>query len=245
MIHEKYEESGKRYGSPRITHALQGDEVSCSENTVAVIMAEQRLVARQKKRFKVTTDSNHGLKCAKNLLAREFTAEAPNQKWASDITYIRTIEGFMYLCVVIDLFSRRIVGWAVRDHMEASLIEAALKNALYSTGQAVLPDLLFHSDRGGQYLSKQCKKTISDYRLVQSMSRRGDCWDNAVVESFFSSLKIEEFYMDSTPRNSEVRAKLFDYIECFYNNKRLHSTLGYKSPADSENEYYQHFKQAA
>ena len=233
-----YEESGRRYGSPRITHALWQKGILCNEKTIAKVMSEEGIVGRHKKRFRRTTDSSKTKRIEDNELNRDFVASKPNEKWVSDITYISTVQGFLYLCVVIDLFSRKVVGWCLDDHMEASLVAGALQNALRSTGAAILPGLLFHSDRGSQYASDEVRHMLENYQLKPSMSRKGNCWDNAVAESFFSSLKIEELFRGSVPERDEVRSRVFDYIECFYNRVRLHSTLEYHSPEKFLENYY-------
>ena len=196
----------------------------------------------KKRPYKATTDSRHKEPIADNVLDRDFTATAPNEKWVSDLTYIRTVEGWMYLCVVIDIFTRKVVGWDLSDSLATAVVSKAVKRALFEQGLHVAPNLLFHSDRGIQYASGEFRKIVTDYKLKQSMSRKANCWDNSVAESFFSSLKMEELYLREVPSKHELRAVIFDYIDCFYNTHRLHSTLGFLSPREVEQRYY---KQAA
>ena len=201
-------------------------------------MANSGLAARPKRAFKTTTDSNHKEPIAPNILDQDFTATAPNLKWVSDLTYIRTQQGWMYLCVVLDLFTRKVVGWSVADTLHRSVVIDAIRAGLFREGLKTAPKLIFHSDRGSQYASGDCRKLLGDFKLIQSMSRRGNCYDNAVIESFFSSIKMEELYLNPTPDKHELKDILFDYIEVFYNRERLHSSLKYLSPAEFEEQYY-------
>ena len=231
-IRKEYKASDNRYGSPNIYHALKAKGIQCSENRVARLMRINGIQAKLRRRFVATTDSNHNLPVAENVLDRKFMAERPNEAWVSDITYIRTREGWLYLAVVIDLFSRQVVGWAAESTADRSLVMAALAQAL----QTRRPEagLLLHSDRGCQYASGDYQAELARWSIVCSMSRKGNCWDNAPAESFFGSLKTE---MVSQPRfrtRSEAQAALFEYIEVWYNRKRLHSTLGYVSPVTYE-----------
>ena len=238
VVAEAFKESGERYGSPRLQQLLKRKNIKLSRNTVAKHMASQELFARRRRAFRNTTNSSHKKPIAENVLKRDFSASSPNEKWVSDVTYIRTRQGWMYLCVVLDLYSRKIVGWELSESLETPLVSNALANALRCTGLHVARQLIFHSDRGVQYASEDFRKLLNEYQLIQSMSRKGDCWDNSVVESFFNSLKIEEIYMNETPCKHRLRAQLFDYIECFYNRQRLHSSLGYRSPSEVEEWYY-------
>ena len=231
--------SRQTYGSPRICRQLRDEGETVSEKTVAKIMKTLQIQGKSPwKKNPYTTGSRHDQPVAENLLNRQFEATAANQKWASDITYIETDEGWLYLAVVIDLFSRRVVGWATADHMRADLVCEAMSRAIMqrSIRQKDHAEdsgkLLHHSDRGGQYASGDFQKLLEDYGMCCSMSRKGNCWDNAVVESFFGTLKSE---LDEPFATREIaHAKLFDYIEVFYNRMRLHSTLNYMNPAAFE-----------
>lgn len=227
-----FKENREQYGSPRIYRELLDTEYACGRDRVARLMRENGLVARQKKRFKVTTDSSHDLPISPNLLDRNFTVNDINRCWVSDITYIATMEGWLYLCTVLDLFSRKVVGWSMNSHMKAELaidaLEMAVKHRKPSKG------LVFHSDRGVQYASTDFRKKLEEYKMIQSMSRKGNCWDNAPAESFFSSLKMEEVYHRKYRKREEARQSIFEYIEVFYNRQRSHSFLDYVSPAKYE-----------
>jgi len=228
-----FEAKRKKYGSPRIYRELHGTNYSCGRGRIARLMSENGLVARQKKRFKVTTDSKHDYPISPNLLDRDFSVADINACWVSDITYIDTYEGWLYLCSILDLSSRRVVGWAMASHMRAELaidaLDMAVKHRSPSRG------LMFHSDRGVQYASKEFRKKLKSYEMVQSMSRKGNCWDNAPAESFFSTLKLEEVYAHSKYKTrEEARRAIFEYIEVFYNRQRSHSSLDYMSPVEYE-----------
>ena len=231
MIHA---ESRKTYGSPRIQHALQGYGVRTSRKRVARLMRERGISAKTPRHFRKTTDSNHPYPVAENVLHREFEAKAPNEKWASDITYIWTMTGWLYFAVVIDLFSRKVVGWALGDSMETELVLSALHMAVESRQPG--PSLVHHSDRGSQYAAKDYRKALEAFGAIASMSRKGNCWDNAVPESFFGTLKTELVHRYSWTTMREAKSAIFEYIEVFYNRKRKHSTLGYQSPEQYENE---------
>lgn len=221
-----------RYGSPRILIELQAQGVRCSRKRVAQLMRQMGLRARPKRRFVVTTDSNHTYSVAPNLLERQFTVDAPNRVWLADITYIRTYQGWLYLAAVMDLHSRKIVGWAMDDTMSASLPIAALNMAVRSRQPS--QGLIHHSDRGSQYASSAYQKVLGQHQITCSMSRKGDCWDNAPMESFFSTLKIE--CVDGRIFLSKAQAKreIFEYIEIDYNRKRRHSSIGYMTPENYE-----------
>jgi transposase InsO family protein len=222
----------KLYGSPRIYNELHGTEYSCSQNRIARLMRENKLVARQKKRFKGTTDSSHDYPVSPNLLNRNFSVDSINKCWVSDITYIDTMEGWLYLCTILDLFSRKVVGWSMAAHLRAELAIDALDMAVMHRNP---PDgLIFHSDRGIQYASKEFREKLQPYNMIQSMSRKGNCWDNAPAESFFSTLKIEEVYQKKYITKEEARRSIFEYIEVFYNRQRSHSFLDYLSPVKYE-----------
>lgn len=233
-IAEVWTASRRTYGSPRMTKALQAQGEQCGENRVARLMAESGLKARKKRMFQpAKTDSGHGLPVVPNMLDRAFAASAPNQKWVGDITFIATQEGWLYLAVWMDLFSRLIVGWAMSDTCDATLVTTALNMA--QANRRAEPGLLVHSDRGSTYASYDHRAWLNTYGFLQSMSRKGNCWDNAAMESFFSSLKIEEVYAkDIYLTRAIARTHLFNYIEAFYNRQRLHSSLGFISPVQFE-----------
>lgn len=222
-----------RYGSPRIHAELVARGHDCCVNTVAKLMQEAGIAAKTARKFRcTTTDSHHDLPVAENLLDRQFDVAAPNESWVADITYIPTREGWLYLAAVEDLYSRRVVGWAMDEHMESRLVVDALAMAV----QRRLPDegLLAHSDRGSQYASEHYQLLLAKHGITCSMSRRADCWDNAPMESFFASLKKELIHDADFATRAEARAALFEYIEVFYNVQRRHSSLGYVSPAEYE-----------
>jgi putative transposase len=217
------------YGSPRVYEALKAQGESVCENTVARVMREREIRVKTKRKFvPCTTDSNHRQPVAANVLDRQFTAELPNQKWAVDITYIPTDEGWLYLAGVIDLCSRKIVGWSMDDHMRTDLVSSALTMAI--TRRRPGEGLLHHSDRGVQYASDDYQHLLQSHDMEVSMSGKGDCWDNAVMESFWATLKTELVHQEHYSTREQARGSIFEYIEVFYNRKRLHSSLGYKSP---------------
>ena len=233
-VEKIHAENRQVYGSPRITRALQGQGERVSENTVAKIMKERGITGKTPaKRRPTTTQRDASQPVAENVLGRDTDTTAPNQKWVADITYLETSEGWVYLAAVLDLFSRRVVGWALADHMKAGLVCEALTMAL--TRERPGCGLIHHSDRGGQYTSGDFQRLLAMHGITASMSRKGNCWDNAVMESFWGTLKRElgDYWQDK----SAVRPDLFDYIEVFYNRQRLHSALGYKSPAAYEQEH--------
>ena len=228
-IHSVHADNRRVYGSPRIFQALvaQGEQVC--ENTVAKVMRLEGLRAKVKRKFVPrTTDSAHAQPIAPNVLDRQFQAEAPNRKWAGDITYIPTDEGWLYLAGVIDLHSRRIVGWSMADHMQTDLVADALGMAIARRRPG--PGLLHHSDRGVQYASDAYQSLLQDHRMDVSMSGKGDCWDNAVMESFWATLKTELVHHEQYATRQQARQSIFEYIEVFYNRQRMHSSLGYVSP---------------
>ena len=221
------------YGSPRICAELRARGVACSENTVAKLMKTHGIRSKMRRRFVVrTTDSRHGHPIAANRLAQQFDVPLPNQAWAADITYIPTDEGWLYLAAVIDLCSRKVVGWAADDHLRAELPCAALQMAL--THRRPSGPLLHHSDRGVQYACDEYQALLARHGIECSMSRRGNCYDNAVVESFFGTLKTELIHHHTYATRNEARLALFEYLEVFYNRKRRHSALDYRSPAEYE-----------
>lgn len=233
-------ESGATYGAPRVHLELQAEGLPASPKRVARLMREDGLVARPRKAPRVrTTDSHHAHPIAPNLLARQFDVHgvAINRVWVADITYIPTREGMLYLAAVLDLGSRRCVGWAMRETLEEELTLSALQMAREARRPA--PGLVHHSDRGAHYTSKAYRAACRAYGMVASMSRKGDCWDNAVAESFFSTLEFELVMRHDWHTKAEARRAIFRYIEMWYNRKRRHSTLGYLSPADYEMQWQQ------
>jgi putative transposase len=234
-IHKKYR---KTYGSPRMYVQLKKEEIPCSKKRVARLMRQDGLKGQRKYRKVITTNSKHDFPVAPNVLNREFQAEKPNQKWVSDITYIPTDEGWLYLAGILDLFSRKIVGWATSDLIDATLVEKALRMAMYQRGPG--RGLLHHSDRGSQYASRQIRDILAANQIVVSMSGKGNCYDNAVMESFWGTLKNEWVNYQKYQTRSQARTDIFSYIEGFYNTVRLHSTLGYLSPAEFEAIYQNH-----
>lgn len=223
-----------RYGAIRIRDELREQGVSCGKNRIARRMKHLGLHAKARKKFKVTTDSKHNLPVAPNLLNRGFTATAPNKKWVGDISYVWTDEGWMYLAVVIDLYSRAVIGWSMQPTMSRKLVCDALMMALWRRG---FPKrVLFHSDRGSQYCSGDYQKMLKDYGFVCSMSRKGNCWDNAVAESFFHSLKTELIYTTRYATRKIAKQSIFHYIEIYYNRIRRHSAIGSISPEMFENQ---------
>jgi len=229
LIHREYD---RRYGSPRMAEELRSRGLSCGENRVARLMREAGIRAKAPRRFRVTTNSTHRLPVAPNVLDREFSVSQPNRVWASDITYIWTSEGWLYLAVILDLNSRQVVGWSTGSRIDTDLTLLALERALRRR-QLVTPPL-HHSDRGIQYASERYRKVLADNGIVCSMSRKGNCWDNAVVESFFASLKKELVHGRRFETRQSAQRALFEYIEIFYNRVRRHSTLGQRSPAEFE-----------
>ena len=231
-IKKIFQESRGTYGSPRITRELRDSGVVVNKKTVAEIMKENGIRAKQKRKFKATTDSNHNLPVSKNRLKRNFKTKKPNQVWVSDITYVRTGEGWLYLSAFIDLFSRKVVGWSMSERMTANLAVDAFRMALFR--QKRQAPKIVHSDQGSQYASEAFRKELKAHGTKQSMSRKGDCFDNAVAESFFGTLKSELVYHERFRTREEARTSIFDYIETFYNRRRLHSYLNYLSPEEFE-----------
>jgi transposase InsO family protein len=216
------------YGSPRMVRELRLRGFSAGKERIERLMRENGIRARHKRRYKVTTDSKHGLPVAVNLLARNFAPAAPNQVWTSDITYLWTDEGWLYLAIVLDLFNREVIGWALKPRMTTDIVTDALTMAWFRRRPA--PGVMHHSDRGSQYASKAFQEKLEEFGMTCSMSRKGNCWDNAPTESWFNSFKNERYHGLRYGTNEEMKAASFEYIEVFYNRKRQHSTLGYRSP---------------
>jgi putative transposase len=221
-----------RYGAPRIQAELAREGLAVSRKRVARLMREAGLKAKGKRKYKPTTDSNHSLPVAPNLLHRDFHTERPDAVWVSDITYIWTRQGWMYLAVILDLYARKVVGWSLADRMTASLVCDALDSAVRLRRPP--PGLVFHSDRGSQYASHVFRRRLARHRMRQSMSRRGNCWDNAVAESFFATLKKELVRNRAFDTRAQARSEIFEYIEVFYNRQRAHSLLSYATPDSFE-----------
>jgi putative transposase len=232
-IRQVHAQSRGVYGSPRVHRQLRRQGTSCCENTVAKLMKQHQIRSRIRRRFKVrTTDSNHRYPIAPNTLARNFARRRPDQAWAADITFIPTQQGWLFLCAVIDLCSRRIVGWSLSDHLRAAAAMDALKMALKERKPE--SGLLHHSDRGVQYACGEYRRLLQDHGLKSSMSRSGNCYDNAVMESFFKTLKVELVHHEHYLTHQQARQSLYEYIEIFYNRQRLHSALDYQSPCTYE-----------
>ncbi len=228
-------EGRRAYGSPRVLRELRERGIRVGRNRIARLMRLDGIKARCRRRFVVTTVVDSGLPIAPNVLDRKFSPTGPNQAWAADITYIRTLKGWLYLAVVLDLFSRRVVGWATSARIDRELVLRALAMAVER--RAPGPGLVHHSDQGCQYASWDYQRTMRQLGIVCSMSRKGNCWDNAVVESFFATLKTELVHRMSFVDRAVAHSALFDYIETFYNPKRRHSALGYVSPAEHERRF--------
>ena len=234
-VQQSHRDSHGTYGYRRVHQDLLDDHaMACCRETVRRVMADLGLSGKQKRRFITTTDSNHAEPIAANLLQRDFTATRPDQKWLADITYIRLNEGWLYLAVVLDCFSRRIVGWSLSRNIDADLVCGALEMALRR--RCPSDDLVHHSDRGVQYASRPLRKRLKEEGVTMSMSRKGDPWDNAMMESFFGSLKTE-WMATGYATEEEARMEVFKYIEMFYNPTRRHSALGYLSPAEYERRF--------
>jgi putative transposase len=234
VVLEAHRVSRGSYGARRIAEEITEYGVQCGRYRARTLMDMAGVSAKQKKKFKVTTDSKHNLPVAPNLLSRNFETQAPNEVWVGDITYIWTCEGWLYLAVVLDLFSRKIVGWATSSRIKKDLVIEAITMA--TMRREVFPGLIFHSDRGSQYCSHKFQKELRRHGIISSMSRKGDCWDNAVAESFFGSLKTERVFDSTYITRGEARRDLFDYIEMFYNCRRRHSFINNKSPQKWEME---------
>ena len=230
IVKATHKKAKASYGARRHASELTSQGLSCGRYRARTIMALAEVEAKQKKRFKATTDSNHNKKVFSNLLKREFTVLEPNTVWVSDITYIRTDAGWLYLAAVIDLFNREVVGWSMGDKIDRHLVIMATKMAVWRRKPA--KGLIFHSDRGSQYCSDDFKRYLTGHGMIGSMSRKGNCWDNAVVESFFGALKKERVYSENYKTRQQAKSDIVDYIEMFYNSFRRHSHLGNVSPRE-------------
>jgi len=234
-IRKEYKTSRQTYGSPRIWAALQGQGVTCGRHRVARLMRKEGISPKKRRSsHPVTTQRQPGVIPAPNRLNQDFSATTANTKWVSDFTYIDTAEGWLYLAIILDLFSRKVVGWAMAEHMNTALVESALRMALRTRQSAA--DLLHHSDQGSQYTSAAYESQLVDANIQMSMSRVGNCYDNAVAESFFGTLKAE-CVTSQFATHALARTTIFEYIEVWYNRQRLHSTLGYLSPAEFERQH--------
>lgn len=231
-IRDAHRRSRCTYGSPRITHELRADGRCVGENRIARLMRAAQIRAKSARKWRATTQSAHRLPVAENTLDRGFSVAQPNHVWAGDISYVWTAQGWLYLAVVIDLYSRAVIGWAMGERLTAALATQALTMALWR--RKPNRGLLHHSDRGIQYAAGDYQRLLVDHGIACSMSRKGNCWDNAVVESFFHTLKVELVHHRRYLTRDEARQDIFEWIEVFYNRQRRHSTLGYRSPAEFE-----------
>jgi len=233
-VRQIHKQSRRKYGSRRMSRQLRAEGYDAGRYRARNLMKKAGVSFSYKKKFKRTTDSNHNFPVARNLLNRKFDVEKPNTVWCSDISYLWTNEGWMYLAVVIDLFSRRVVGWSTSSRMKASIVCDALRMAIWQRKPA--PGLIVHSDRGAQYASNAYRLLLNTHQCIGSMSRKGNCWDNAVAESFFGSLKQERVQWRHYQTRLEAQLDILDYITMFYNHHRLHSYLEYRSPKQFEAE---------
>ena len=233
-IRRVFWDNDRNYGSPRIWDQLRNKEqIPCSLNRVARLMHVNGIIAVQKRKFRATTNSNHNYPVWPNILNRIFVVEKPNVVWVSDITYIWTFEGWLYLAAIMDLFSRGIVGLAMDKTIAETLTLSALKQAILRRSPP--KGLVYHSDRGVQYAANDFKAVLTQHEFIGSMSKKGDCWDNAVAESYFHTLKVDLIHRMKFRTREEAKRKIFEYVEMYYNRKRAHSTLGYLSPFEFEN----------
>jgi len=228
-IKEIFEESRKTYGCPRIYQQLRAEGFRCTKRTVEELMRKHKIQPKVKRKFKTTTDSKHDLPIAPNVLSREFTVEEPDEVWVSDITYVATGQGWLYLCVFIDLYSRSVVGWSMSTSLASDFVVDAFQMGIGKRGRA---PIVAHSDRGVQYASVLFRAELRLHDCIQSMSRKGNCWDNAVAESFFGTLKQELIYREIYKTRIEATTAIFDYLEIFYNKRRRHSALKYLTPEE-------------
>jgi putative transposase len=234
-IRQLHSQSRQNYGSPKIYRGLRQLGEGCNHKRIERLMRENGILAKRVKKFKVTTNSRHSEAVAENLLDRQFKVGQPDKVWVSDITYVWTEEGWLYLAIFLDLYSRMVVGWSMSERMSAELLVSAFAMGQSRRGGRVSP--LVHSDRGSQYASAAFREQLAAYHCGQSMSRRGNCWDNAVAESFFGVLKLELVYEERFKKRQEARDQIFEYIEVYYNRRRMHSAAGYLSPAEYEEKF--------
>lgn len=227
-----FTDNKSRYGSPRITRELNKNGILCNHKRVANRMRIMDLKAVAKRKFKVTTDSEHTKPVFENILNRDFKTTDVNQKWAGDITYVSTAQGWLYLAVIIDLHSRAVIGWSMSDRMTKQLVCNALLMALFN--RKFPKGVIVHTDRGSQYCSKSYRSIMANNKLIGSMSRRGNCWDNAISESFFHTLKVELIHQNQYVTRDQAQRSIFQYIEGYYNKKRMHSSIDYKTPYEVE-----------
>jgi len=232
VIKTLFKKSRRNYGTRRLKEALIKRDRQVSRRRIGRLMGAAGLACKTKRKFKATTNSNHNLPIAPNHLDRQFTVAEPNQAYVGDITYIHTQEGWLYLAVVIDLYSRQVVGWSMAEHMRAKLVNDALSMAVWKRKPG--KGLIWHTDRGSQYASDSHRALLQQHGIIQSMSRKGNCWDNAVSESFFHTLKTELVHHQRYQTRAEAKQDIFEYIEVFYNRERLHSANNYVSPVDYE-----------
>jgi putative transposase len=232
MIRQIFSESNERYGSPRITAELSRGGIVCNRKRIARIMRKNGIEAKIFRKYRNTTESDHQREKSENLLNRVFSRQRVNEAWASDITYIRTAEGWLYLAAVMDIYSRRVIGWHLDKSLSSEMVERALSNALLD--RKIKRGIIFHSDQGIQYTSENFRRILRENGFQQSMSRKGNCWDNAIIETFFHTLKTELTNRVKYKTREEARVSIFEYIEIFYNRKRLHSAIGYCTPVEYE-----------
>jgi putative transposase len=242
-IHQIFLSSRRLYGSPKITRVLREEGIRVGQKTVARIMRESGLRSRTVRKYKATTNSKHNNPVDENILNQTFTAERPNQIWMADITYVWTTEGWLYVASIMDLYTRKIVGWRAASRMTKELVLAALAQAY----EREKPDagVLHHSDRGSQYASKEYQEKLVEYQMVGSMSRKGNCYDNACIESFHSVIKRELIHLEKYETRERAKRDIWEYIELWYNRKRIHSSIGYKTPVQYQSMYYQMLLQPA
>jgi len=236
LIGKIWENNHQLYGYRRIHAELRSQGVYCNKKRVLRLMKGNNIAAKRKKKFKITTNSEHGNYISPNLLNQNFKVNSPNEIWVSDITYISTYEGWLYLAVILDLYSRKVVGWSMSKRMTSQLVIDSLNNAIMDRKPAA--GLIFHSDRGSQYASNNFRELLKNNNIIQSMSGKGNCYDNAVAESFFHTLKTELIYWNSYKTRKEAKSSIFSFIEIFYNRRRRHSFLNYLSPFNFELLYF-------
>jgi putative transposase len=232
IIDIRKDERKRSYGAPRMQVELRSRDRRCGKNRTARIMKKANIVAKTKKKWKATTNSRHHYPVAANLLEQKFLTDRPDRIWTSDITYIWTEEGWLYLCIILDLFSRKVVGWCMSEWLKKEIVLSAINHAVLR--RRPVADVIFHSDQGVQYACNETVELLKTLKFIQSMSRKGNCYDNAVTESFFHTLKTEHVFWRKYKTRTEARQDIFNYIEAFYNRERRHSTLDYISPADYE-----------